>query len=241
MERFLSAISLDSLRLCGKRYHWIVASAVLVLAFSASLAVGEVVGKTTGPLDASKARQAESSLGNLVADAARGALKAEIALVPASQFREVTLPAGDLTREALTNALLYPDEKIVLVEITGAQVRAALERGLSMLPRPNVAFLQLSGLAVTFRSDAPEGERVLGVQVGGSALVAERTYQAAMPSSLAKGSLGYFRVFNGLKPTKTGPALADVLVDHVRGKTVSPQTGRLRDLAPAAEGQGPRG
>jgi 2',3'-cyclic-nucleotide 2'-phosphodiesterase (5'-nucleotidase family) len=209
---------------------------VLAFALSACLADAEVVGKTTGPLDATKAREAESSLGNLVADAARASLKAEIALVPASQLRDVTLPAGDLTREALSNALLYPDEKTVLVEVTGAQVRAALERGLSMLPgKPNAAFLQVSGLAVTFRSDAPEGQRVLGVQVGGSALVAERNYKAAMPYSLAKGALGYFRVFDGLKPTQTGAAISDAVVDLVRGKTISPQSGRLRDLAPPPE------
>lgn len=215
---------------------WVVTGVVLAFALSACLADAEVVGKTTGPLDATKAREAESSLGNLVADAARASLKAEIALVPASQLRDVTLPAGDLTREALSNALLYPDEKTVLVEVTGAQVRAALERGLSMLPgKPNAAFLQVSGLAVTFRSDAPEGQRVLGVQVGGSALVAERNYKAAMPSSLAKGALGYFRVFDGLKPTQTGAAISDAVVDLVRGKTISPQSGRLRDLAPPPE------
>jgi 5'-nucleotidase len=209
---------------------------VLAFALSACLADAEVVGKTTGPLDATKAREAESSLGNLVADAARASLKAEIALVPASQLRDVTLPAGDLTREALSNALLYPDEKTVLVEVTGAQVRAALERGLSMLPgKPNAAFLQVSGLTVTFRSDEPEGQRVVGVQVGGSALVAERNYKAAMPSSLAKGALGYFRVFDGLKPTQTGAAISDAVVDLVRGKTISPQSGRLRDLAPPPE------
>jgi 2',3'-cyclic-nucleotide 2'-phosphodiesterase (5'-nucleotidase family) len=210
--------------------------AVLVLALGASLAAAEVVGKTTGPLDASKAREAEASLASLVADAARASLKAEIALVPASEFREVTLPAGDLTREALTNALLYPDEKIVLVQVSGAQIRAALERGLSMLPKPNVAFLQVSGLTVTFRSDAPEGQRVLGVQVGASVLVPERTYQAAMPSSLAKGALGYFRVFDGLKPAETGPAIAETLATYLLSvRSVSPQSGRLRDLAPPAE------
>lgn len=214
---------------------WTMTGAALILVLSACLAAAEVVGKAAGPLDASKAREAESSLANLVADAARASLKAEIALVPASQLRDVTLPAGDLTRETLSNALLYSDEKIVLVEVTGAQIRAALERGLSMLPgKPNAAFLQVSGLAITFRSDAPEGQRLLGVQVGGSALLPERKYKAAMPYSLAKGALGYFRVFDGLKPTETGPAIADAVVDHVRGKTISPQSGRLRDLAPPA-------
>lgn len=215
---------------------WRTIGAALIISLAASLAVAEAIGKTTGPLDASSVRKAESTLGNLVADAARASLKADLALLPASQFREVTLPAGDLTREAVTGALFYPDEKIVLAELTGAQVRAALERGLAMLPNPNVAFLQISGLSVTFRSDAPEGQRLLGLQVGASALVPERNYKAAMPASLAKGALGYFRIFDGLKPTQTGAAIADAVADYVLSvRTVSPQSGRLRDLAPLVE------
>ena len=87
----------------------------------------EVVGKSAEPLSSEKVREAECSLGDLVADAARAAGNADLALVQASQLRQTTIPAGDLTRDALTGALLYPDERVVVVTISGAQVRAALE------------------------------------------------------------------------------------------------------------------
>ncbi len=215
----------------------LIATLVLAVALTCAAAAAEVVGKSAGPLDAKNVRTAESSLGDLIADAARASVNAEMAVVQASQIRQLTLPAGDLTREALTDALLYPDEQVVLVEITGAQLQAALERGLSMLPKPNTAFLQVSGVSITLRSEAPEGQRVLGVRVGAAPLVADRKYKAAMPASLAKGALGYFRVFNGLQPKQTGPAIGEALVQYVlSAKTVSPQSGRLRDLARPAGG-----
>jgi hypothetical protein len=71
--------------------------------------------------------------------------------------------------------------------------------------------------------------------VGSAPLLPDRIYKVAMPLSLANGALGYFRVFDGIKPTKTGPAIGDALGAYVAAtKTIAPQSGRLRDLAPAA-------
>ena len=208
------------------------AAAILAVA---GVAAAEVVGKTTGPLVGKSARLAECSLGDLVADAVRASAGAEVALVPASQLRQKDLPAGDLTKDALTDALMSPDEQIALTEMDGAKLQSALEFGLAMLPnKPNPALLQVSGIAVTFRSDAPQNQRVLGVQVGNAPLLPERTYRVAMPMSLAKGALGYFRLFDGLEVQQTESSMAEALVDYVRGKTITPQSGRLRDLAPPA-------
>ncbi len=204
----------------------------LALIAASGFAWAQLAGNTTDALDATKARQAECGLGNLVADAARSVMKAELALVPASEFRSVILPAGDLTRDALTKALLFPDGKIALVELTGQQIKLALERSLCMLPNPNTGFLQVSGMTVTFRSDAAVDNRVLGVQADGSPLVVERKYRVAMPASLAKGALGYFRIFGELQPQQTGPAIGEAVVDYVAGaRTVGAQLGRLRDLS----------
>jgi len=209
-------------------------AAVVGVALLGGLAWGEVVGTATAPLDGRGAREKECSLGNLVADAARRATDAEAALIQASQLRPEVIPAGALTREALTNVLLSPDERIVLAEMSGQKLLAALERGLSMLRKPSAAFLQISGLTVTFRSDAPSEHRIVEVHVGEKLLSPEKKYKVAMPSSIAKGALGYFRIFDGLE-AKEGPAIADAVADHVLAvKTVSPTSGRLRDLTPPA-------
>jgi 2',3'-cyclic-nucleotide 2'-phosphodiesterase (5'-nucleotidase family) len=205
----------------------------LALALSAGAARAEVLGSSTVPLSAEQAREAECPLGDLAADAARSALQADLALVQASQFRQAVIPAGNLTREALTGALLYPDEAIVLVRISGQQLQSALERGLSMLPKPSTAFLQVSGITVTFRSDAAAGDRVDQIKVGREALSLTKEYRVAMPASLAKGALGYFRIFKGLEAEATGPALGDALCSFVGAKKVIPPVAepRLRDLS----------
>lgn len=207
----------------------VVAGVALVLC---GVAFAEVVGKATAPLDARGVREAECSLGSLVADAMKSSLGAELALLQASQLRPALIPAGEVTREALTGALLYPDERVVLVEVSGAQIKAALERSLSMAPKPSTSFLQVSGLTVTFRSEAPPEQRVVEARVGGAPLSAEKTYRVAMPASLAKGALGYFRIFNGLQPKETGPAIGEAVVEYVlAARTVAAQGGRIRDLS----------
>jgi len=213
---------------------WLVC---FTLALGVSAAWGEALGKSAEPLSSEKVREAECSLGDLVADAARSEMQADLALVQASQLRQTVIPKGDLTREALTAALLYPDEQVKLVRISAKQLEEALERSLSMLPKPSTAFLQVSGITVTFSSDAEAGERLDQVKVGPEALSPGKTYRAAMPASLAKGALGYFRIFKGLKAEATGRSLGDALCDHVSHvsaeREISPPTEpRLRDLAP---------
>lgn len=217
----------------GSRLFGHMGLLALAIILAAAGAAAEVLGKTTAPLDAREARKAECTLGNLVADAARSAVGAEAALVQASQLRTQVIPAGEVTRESLVGALLYPDEPVVLVELSGAQIAAALERSLSMLPKkPSTSFLQVSGLNVTYRSEQPAEGRVVEIRVGSASLAAGKSYKVAMPASLAKGALGYFRIFNELKPQQ-GSSIGDAAADYVRAmRTVSPQTGRLRDLSP---------
>lgn len=200
---------------------------------------GEVVGKTAQPLDGRQARVAECTLGDFVADAARAALKAEVALIPASQIRPDTLPAGDLTREALVASLLFPEEPVVLVEAPGRMLAEALERSLSYLPRPSTTFLQVSGLTVSYRSSEAPGKRLVEVRVGATPLDPKQSYQVAMPSSLAKGAMGYYRVFSELRVKQTGPTLSEALVRYPRTNpnfTLTPGQ-RLLDLSrPAGRG-----
>lgn len=195
--------------------------AMAALALGLALVVGtawaEVVCRTARPLDGRPARVAESTLADVVADGARASVKAEAALVQAGQLRPKVIPEGEVTGEALRSALLYPDEPVVLVEMAGSTLRAALERGLSVLPQPSNGFLQVSGLAVTYLATNAPGERVVAVKVGRSALEETRQYRVAMPQSLAKGTLGYFRIFDGLRPKETGPGLGAAVVEYAKG------------------------
>lgn len=206
------------------------ATRLLSLAFGVALlssaAWPAAVCRTTLPLDGRNVRSAESTLGDLLADAARAGVNADLALVQASQLRPDVIPAGDVSEESLRAVLVYPDETVVLAEITGSQLLRAVERGLSAdrtasgALQPSTAFLQVSNLTVSFDSTRPPGQRAASVKVGAKLLVAGDTYRVALPASLAKGAMGYFRIFNGLKVKQTGPALGNCLISYARAARV---------------------
>lgn len=124
--------------------------------------------------------------GQAAADLVREAAGADIAFLPAGMmFHEF---AGD----DLAKLLKYPTETIHVSKLSGAVIKQALNRSVSLFPSPNHAFLQVSGLEVTFDPRKPAGERVVSVTVNGRALDLNAQYEVAMPISLARGGYTYF-------------------------------------------------
>jgi hypothetical protein len=103
----------------------------------------------------------------------------------------------------LASLVQSSEDKIVIVALKGSEVKQALARSISLYPQSNSSFLQLSGFAVRFKGDGPPASRVLTVTVDGAPLDLNRTYNVAMPSSLAVGALGYFKIWDKSKITKT--------------------------------------
>lgn len=106
-------------------------------------------------------------------------------------------------RDDLSTLIQFPTDELVVITISGAQVKQAFERSLSLFPQENTSFLQISGFEVTFSKDAPSGQRVTQVRCNGAALEESKNYQIAMPSSLGRGGLGYFKIWDKTKITKT--------------------------------------
>jgi 2',3'-cyclic-nucleotide 2'-phosphodiesterase (5'-nucleotidase family) len=134
-------------------------------------------------------------------------------------FLAAGLVKESFVRENLASLLQFPSDELVVVTLTGAQIRQAFERSLSLLPQSNTSFLQISGFEVTYSRSAPPNQRILTVLADGSKLDEARSYTVAMPSSLARGGLGYFKIWDRSKITKTieGATLEDVL----RGKRLT--------------------
>lgn len=120
--------------------------------------------------------------------------------------------AAGLVKESFENSNLatlmqYPDDEIVVVGITGSQVRQAFERSISLYPQPNTSMLQISGFDVVFNPNGEPGKRIKRVTAGGGALEDGKTYNIAMPSSLGRGGLGYFKIWDKSKIISTVPDL----------------------------------
>src|SRR2546427_9112195 len=71
------------------------------------------------------ARSEESSLGDLVADAVRSVEGSDIAFLPASSFAEVTIPKGSASIDEVLKVLAFKSHTVVIVNLTGLQVRQA--------------------------------------------------------------------------------------------------------------------
>src|SRR6266496_3165304 len=99
-------------------------------------------------------RNEESGLADVVADAIRDTDRSDAAFILASSFTDVTIPKGNANIEAVLKALEYRDDSIVIVKLTGAQIRRALEHGLKVYPQKHAGFLQVSGITVNIDPSA---------------------------------------------------------------------------------------
>lgn len=170
-------------------------------------------------LDGAGSALRETNLGDLVADAVRQTGGAEIALVPASEITDVSIPAGSIAPAEIVHALRYADDSsdtVVVLNLTGAQLRKAVERGVSRVPQPFAGFLQVSGLQVRYDASASQDKRVSLVGAGGSEIAAAKTYKVAVTRPIADGGLGYFQVWDkGDIAENTSQPIAQSLANYL--------------------------
>ena len=191
------------------------------------------VGETAVTLDARRAtiRGKESNLGNYIADVLRAWGAADVAIINGGGIRgEREFEPGVLTRGDVLTILPFANTGATL-RISGADLRAALENGVSQLPTLAGRFPQVSGLAFRFDPDAPAGARVLSVTVGGAPLDPARTYTLATNNFLASGGDAYemFSTTEILVPGEAGPLLSDLLVAALQreGRIAPREEGRI--------------
>ncbi len=134
----------------------------------------QVVAKTSVELtingaDGKRAvRNAETNLGDLCADAYRILLGADIAFVNGGGVRD-NIKVGDITYGDIIKVHPFGNEAC-LVEVTGQQIKDALELGSAAYPGESGGFLQVSGLTYTLAShnymlkDAGDGYTMFGTK-----------------------------------------------------------------------------
>ncbi len=158
------------------------------------------VGVTPIELDTRRAtvRTQESNFGSLIADAIRNATDADVGLTNGGGIRGDRLyEAGHvLTRRDILTELPFGNTT-VLVAITGADLLAALENGVSQVADGAGRFPQVSGLSFAFDASKPAGSRVSDVQVRGVPLNEGAIYRVATNDYMLGGGDGYSTLGNG--------------------------------------------
>lgn len=201
-----------------KACFWIICAVLMCAVSSAAWSELESLSELT----TANSRKQETSLGDLVADAIKQAAGTPIAIFPAGSFRDevTTIPAGRITVQDVLKCLQYPQDKIAIIEITGAQLIKALERAVSIYPQENRDFLQVSGMKVQFNPNAPKGARIVRVTIDGKQIQPAQKYRVAMTKPLADGGQGYFTVWGkDVKPVVTNKTLSGAVEEFLANKT----------------------
>lgn len=158
------------------------------------------VATLASPLDSRTGiiRTQESAIGNLIADAIRASTGAQLAITNAGGIRaNKQYAAGQkLTRRDVLSELPFGNAT-VMVEITGKDVKDALENGLRDAPQGAGRFPVVSGL--TFEADLkqPQGSRVTAVSVDGKPIDPAGKYTVASNNFMLDGGDGYSALGRG--------------------------------------------
>jgi 5'-nucleotidase / UDP-sugar diphosphatase len=194
------------------------------------------IGATSEPLDSRKAtvRSREASIGNLIADAVRDAVKADIAIVNGGGIRgNKEYPAGaEISRRDVLSELPFGNRTVKL-EVTGEMILAALENGVSEAENSGGRFPQVSGLSFTADLREPKGQRISNVKIADKPLEKTATYTLATNDYMFSGGDGYVmletaRPLLGVRDAKL--MANDVMAYITARKTVAPKVEGRIDL-----------
>jgi 2',3'-cyclic-nucleotide 2'-phosphodiesterase (5'-nucleotidase family) len=192
----------------------------------------DVVGESLALLDGrlETIRRSESNLGDFVCDAVRARLGVDAVLLNSGGFR-ASVQAGPVTVGDVQQVFPFVNT-VVTISVTGAAIRAALERGLAENPEDNPgAFLQVAGLRYQI-----DGRRAANIQIGGAPLDETKTYRIAVNSFMADGG-DRFDMFKSMPDAvDTGDVIADLMMEAIRqAKQIEPKTdGRIQRISPWA-------
>ncbi|MBM3576771.1 MAG: bifunctional metallophosphatase/5'-nucleotidase [Alphaproteobacteria bacterium] len=191
------------------------------------------IGVTKTPLDSRKTsvRTQETAIGDFFTDAMRAATGADVAILNGGGIRgnRSYAPGTKLTRKDVARELPFND-KVVTLELSGADLRAALENAVWMIDKDGGRFGQISGARIVVRRDAVPGSRLLSIEIGGKPLDDAKLYKVATTDFLAHGKDGYVALTRG-KPLISeleGPLLTSVVAEAVE---------KAGAIAPAVDGR----
>jgi 2',3'-cyclic-nucleotide 2'-phosphodiesterase (5'-nucleotidase family) len=179
------------------------------------------LGTTAVELDSRSAsvRSQETAMGNMIADAMRASTGADIAVTNGGGIRgNKQYPAGaKITRRDILTEMPFGNAT-AMVEITGKDVKDALENGVSQIDNRAGRFPQVSGVSFTIDPKAPAGSRISGLKVGGKDIDMAAKYKVATNDFMLGGGDGYSALGRGrtLIGKTDGKLLASVVMTYVR-------------------------
>lgn len=143
-------------------------------------------------------RTQESTMGNLVADAVRSSCNADASIISSGIIRgnRVYKPDSAITMKDLMEELPFANFNMLL-ELSGKDIIAALENGVSQFEGKAGRFPQVAGMQFSFDLNQPPGERVSEVNINGKKVLPYNLYRIATVDYMWTGGDGYNSLKNG--------------------------------------------
>ncbi len=198
-------------------------------------AVAPVASRVIGHLTATAAKNGDESEGpaaDLVADSMLAATNgsAQIALVNATGIR-VDLPGGDVKyKDAF--AMMPFGNNLVVVTLTGAQLKTVLEQQYAVPLRPGkalpAALAPSAGFTYAIDMKRPEADRVSGLRLNGKPLDPTARYRVVVNNYMASGGDGLTGFTVDPNPVDTGIIDLDALVAWIAKGQTPPTPNRIR-------------
>mmetsp|Transcript_26756 Transcript_26756/g.39604 ORF Transcript_26756/g.39604 Transcript_26756/m.39604 type:complete len:548 (-) Transcript_26756:536-2179(-) len=179
----------------------------------------KTIGECKVALQAKKymLRTQETNLGSMMADAFQQYFDADCALLIGGIISShQVLPAGPIKMRHVLE--WFPWEgTAVLIRLTGKQLLAALEHGVSGLPMREGRFPQVAGMRFCVDVSKQAGNRISDVQVAGMPLDFDYEYTVSTNDYVAEGGDGYVMLLGVpmIIDKECGPLIHDVARKYI--------------------------
>jgi len=204
----------------------------------------QIVGKSDVFLDGERdsVRTRETNLGNLVTDGmlakAQEFIKSTTIAIQNGGGIRASIDKGDISLGDVLTTMPFGNT-LVTLDLTGNEIIASLENGVSQVEEGAGRFPQVSGLKYSFNRSLPVGERIIDVYVetenGFEPIQADKTYTVATNAYMADGGDGY----DAMKKAKDEGRMKelflvdyDVFTSHLEniGTVTSELEGRITEV-----------
>ncbi|PWJ83821.1 5'-nucleotidase [Pseudaminobacter salicylatoxidans] len=207
------------------------------------------VGETTAAIDGSResCRARECEMGNLISDAVLDRVKGQgvtIAITNGGGVR-ASIDGGTVTMGEVLTVLPFQNT-IATFQISGKDLVAALENGVSQLEEAAGRFAQVAGLKYSFDKSAPPQSRIKSVEVEENGSWApidpDKDYIVAANNYVRQGGDGY-KIFaeKAKNAYDYGPGLEQTVADYLSAhRPYTPKIeGRITEVAQAGQAEAP--
>jgi len=168
--------------------------------------MSEIVGKTEVDLTHNRSKVLESVMGNVLTDAMRESVDADVAMQNSGGIRDQIMK-GPITMGDLYRVLPF-DKFIVTMDLTGKQIKELMENS-AQRKKGN---MQVSGIKMDIDPTKPRGDMVSNIKIKDLPLDMNKVYRVATDDFLAGGANGYTTFRQG-KNIEYG----ELVIDHLKG------------------------